>query len=47
MYTCYDCDRFGNGYEGIIPTPKFRNNLEKCCKRFIVVAWRRERFKDE
>jgi hypothetical protein len=46
MYTCYDCDRFGNGCDGTIPSMEFRNALEKYCKRFILVAWRRDMFKD-
>jgi hypothetical protein len=46
MYTCYDCERFGNGCDGTIPPMEFRNALEKYCDRFILVAWRRDMFKD-
>jgi hypothetical protein len=46
MYTCYDCERFGNGCDGMIPPMEFRNTLEKFCERFLLVEWRRDMFKD-
>jgi hypothetical protein len=46
MYTCYDCEKFGNGCQGMIPPSKYRNNLEDYCKKFEMVAWRKEMFKE-
>lgn len=46
MYTCYDCDLFGTRCEGLIPPMEFRNKLEKYCKRFILIKWRKDMFKD-
>jgi hypothetical protein len=46
MYTCYDCEHFGPDCEGIIPPDEFRNKVEKFCERFLIIAWRREMFKD-
>ena len=46
MYTCYDCDRFGIGCEGMIPPDKYRNRVEEYCERFKLAGWRSEMFKD-
>ena len=46
MYTCYDCEKFGTVCDGVIPPMKFRNNLEKYCKDFILIKWRKDMFKD-
>jgi len=46
MYTCYDCELLGNGCEGILPPPEYSHNIEKYCKKFILVKWRQDMFKD-
>jgi hypothetical protein len=37
---------FGNGCDGAIPPMEYRNDLENYCKKFILVRWRKEMFKD-
>jgi hypothetical protein len=46
MYTCYDCELFGTRCEGVIPSMRYRNKLEKYCKRFVLISWRKDMFKD-
>ena len=46
MYTCYDCDWFGNGCDGTIPPAEYSNDMENYCKKFVLVKWRRDMFKD-
>ena len=46
MYTCYDCELFGTPCEGIIPSMKYRNKLEKYCQNFVLITWRKDMFKD-
>lgn len=46
MYTCYDCELFGTKCEGFIPSMKYRNKLEDYCKRFVLISWREDMFKD-
>jgi hypothetical protein len=46
MYTCYDCELFGAGCEGMIPPEEYRNNIENFCKKFKLVRWRMDMFKD-
>jgi hypothetical protein len=46
MYTCYDCEHFGTDCEGVIPPDKFRNRVEEFCKRFVLISWRKDMFKD-
>ena len=46
MYTCYDCELFGSGCDGVILSMEHRNELEKYCERFELVKWRNDMFKD-
>jgi len=46
MYTCYDCERLGNGCDGVIPPKEYSNKIEKYCDRFVLVRWRGDMFKD-
>jgi hypothetical protein len=46
MYTCYDCDRFGDGCDGVIPPQEYSNKIESYCDRFVTVGWRKEVTKD-
>jgi hypothetical protein len=46
MYTCYDCELFGTSCDGLIPPMEFRNKLEEFCKKFVLIKWRNDMFKD-
>jgi hypothetical protein len=45
MYTCYDCELFGNGCRGMIPPLEMRNKLEEHCPKFSLLSWRNDMFK--
>ena len=45
MYTCYDCNLFGNGCKGLLPPIEYRNKLEEYCHKFQLVPWRDDMFK--
>jgi hypothetical protein len=42
MYTCWDCQRFGQGCEGMLLDGDRRNNMDAECPRFIRNGWARD-----
>jgi hypothetical protein len=47
MRTCWDCQRFGQGCEGMLLEEDRRNNMDVECRRFIPNEWARDIYQRE